>query len=41
MADKPAQDKTEEPTPRRREKAKEEGNVARSMDLNSVAVMLA
>ena len=41
MADKPSQDKTEEPTPRRRQKAKEEGNVPRSTDLNSVAVMLA
>ncbi|MDP8241017.1 MAG: flagellar biosynthesis protein FlhB [Candidatus Hatepunaea meridiana] len=41
MSDKPAQDKTEAPSPHRREKAKDEGNVARSMDLNSVAVMLA
>ncbi len=41
MADQSAQDKTEAATPRREEEALEEGNVAKSMDMNSVAVMLA
>ncbi len=41
MADKPAQDKTEAPSPRRREKAREEGDVARSAELSSVSVLLA
>ncbi len=38
MAEKPAQDKTEKPTEGRRQKARNEGNVARSVDLNSVAI---
>jgi flagellar biosynthetic protein FlhB len=33
-------DKTEKPTPRRRRKAREEGSVARSMELNSAVVLL-
>jgi len=41
MAEYDAQDRTEQPTARRLEKAREEGNVARSMELNSVAVLLA
>ncbi|NOZ08269.1 MAG: flagellar biosynthesis protein FlhB [FCB group bacterium] len=41
MADHSAQDKTEAPTPRRKEEALEKGEVAKSMELNSVAVMLA
>ena len=41
MAEKPLQDKTEKATPRRRDKAREEGNVARSQDLNSIAVLFA
>ena len=40
MADDNDQDKTEDPTPRRREEAREEGQVARSQDL-SAAVLLA
>jgi flagellar biosynthetic protein FlhB len=34
-------DKTEKPTPKRRQKAREQGQVARSADLNSTAVLLA
>lgn len=34
-------DKTEAPTPRRQQEAREEGNIARSMDLTSAATMLA
>lgn len=41
MPDKGAQDKTEKPTPRRRQKTREEGRVAKSQELNSVAVLLA
>jgi len=41
MPEKPAGDKTESATPRRRSKARDEGNVARSMDLTSVAVLFA
>lgn len=41
MAEYDAQDRTEQPTARRLEKAREEGNVARSLELNSVAVLLA
>lgn len=33
-------DKTEKPTPRRRKKAREEGSVARSMELNSAVLLL-
>ena len=39
----PGQDKhskTEAPTPKKRRKEREKGNVAKSMDLNSVAVLL-
>ncbi len=39
MADKPAQEKTEKATPRKLNKAREEGQVARSMDLNSVVIV--
>lgn len=35
------QEKTEDPTPKRREEAREEGNVARSMDLSGALVLLA
>lgn len=35
------QEKTEAPTPRRRQEAREEGNVARSMDLTAAAVVIA
>ncbi len=41
MAEHSAQDKTESPTAKRREEAREKGNVARSADLNSVAVLFA
>lgn len=41
MAEQSTQDRTEQPTTRRIQKAREEGNVARSMDLNSVAVLIA
>jgi flagellar biosynthetic protein FlhB len=40
MAEKPAQEKTEEPTARRREKAIEEGQVPRSQEVNSAGIML-
>ncbi len=40
MPEQAGQDKTEKATPRRREEAREEGNVARSMDVNSVVVLL-
>ncbi len=40
MPEQSGQDKTEKPTPRRREKARDKGQVARSQDLNSVAVLL-
>lgn len=35
------QERTEAPTPRRRQEAREEGNVARSMDLTAAAVVVA
>lgn len=35
-----SQEKTEEPTPRKKEKAREEGNVARSKELNTSAILL-
>ncbi len=38
MADT-AQERTEQPTPRRREEAREKGNVAKSSELNSVVVL--
>lgn len=40
MADGAEQDRTEEPTPRRREEAREKGSVAKSQELNSVAVLI-
>ena len=36
-----SQDRTEEPTPRKQEKAREEGQVVRSRELNSTAMLLA
>jgi len=36
-----SQDRTEEPTPRKQEKARDEGQVARSRELNSTAMLLA
>ena len=41
MADKGAQDKTEKPTPRRRGKAREKGQVAKSQELAGATVLLA
>ncbi len=41
MAEDTAQERTEEATPRRREKAREEGQVARSRELNTMLVTLA
>ena len=41
MADDSAQEKTEQPTPRKREDAKDKGSVAKSQELNSVAVLIA
>jgi len=41
MAQDDAGDKTEQPTPRRREEAREEGQVARSMDLTAAISLLA
>jgi flagellar biosynthetic protein FlhB len=40
MAEESGQEKTEEATPRRREKAREEGQVARSVEVPSVLVLL-
>ncbi|MBY0278759.1 flagellar biosynthesis protein FlhB [Candidatus Binatia bacterium] len=40
MAEEDLSDKTEEPTPRRAEKAREEGQVARSSDVTSATVLL-
>lgn len=37
----PSQEKTEEPTPRKKEKAREDGTVARSKELNTSAILLA
>jgi flagellar biosynthetic protein FlhB len=39
VAEKPGQERTESATPRRRAKAREEGNVARSMEIGSVVVL--
>ena len=36
----PLEDKTEAPTPRRRQEARQEGQVARSVELNSALVLL-
>ena len=41
MADDQDQDKTEDPTPGRRREAREEGNVAKSSDLSSAALLVA
>jgi flagellar biosynthetic protein FlhB len=41
MADLDRESRTEEPTPRREEKAREEGQVARSAEIGSCAVLLA
>ncbi len=41
MADDSAQEKTEQPTGRRREEAKDKGQVAKSQELNSVSVLIA
>ena len=40
MPNESFQDKTEKATPKRREKAREEGNVARSTEINSAVVLL-
>lgn len=40
MAEESFQEKTEQATPRRREKARERGQVARSMDLNAAVIIL-
>ena len=40
MAENSGQEKTERATPRRREKAVEEGQVAKSTELNSAIVLL-
>ena len=40
MAEEDLSNKTEEPTPRRREKAREEGQIARSAEVTSAAVLL-
>jgi flagellar biosynthetic protein FlhB len=40
MAEEEMGDKTEAPTPRRRQEAREQGNVARSADLSSAVLML-
>ncbi len=41
MAEQSSQDKTEKATPKRREEAQEKGNVPKSTELNSVAVLFA
>ncbi len=41
MAEQTGQDRTEKATPKRREEARERGNVPKSMEVNSVAVLLA
>jgi len=41
VAEKPLEERTEEPTPKRRREAREKGQVAKSPELNSVAVLLA
>ena len=40
MAEDDSGDKTEAPTPRRRQEAREQGNVAKSVDLSAAAVMI-
>ncbi len=41
MAEQGGQDRTEQATPKRREEAREKGNVAKSTELNSAVVLLA
>ncbi len=41
MAEQTGQDRTEKATPKRREEARQKGNVPKSMEVNSVAVLLA
>lgn len=41
MSDDDSDDKTEDPTERRRSEAREQGNIARSVDLNAAAVLMA
>ena len=41
MAEQPGGERTESATPQRREKAREEGQVARSAEVNSVAILVA
>ena len=41
MAGSDSGDKTEKPTPKRREDARKKGQVARSMDMNGAIVLLA
>ncbi|MBI9076804.1 MAG: flagellar biosynthesis protein FlhB [Desulfatibacillum sp.] len=41
MADSPNEDKTEEPTPKKRDDARKKGQVAKSRDLSSVVVLMA
>jgi len=40
MADQPAGEKSEAPTPRRRQEARNDGNVPKSMDFNAAVLML-
>jgi flagellar biosynthetic protein FlhB len=40
MADESVQERTEQATPKRREKARERGQVAKSMDLNAAVILL-
>src|SRR6056297_3227203 len=40
MADNPTGEKTEEPTPKRKEEAREEGNVAKSQELNQAFTLM-
>jgi flagellar biosynthetic protein FlhB len=41
MAEHDEQERSEQPTPKRQEEAKEQGQVAKSMELNSVAILIA
>ena len=40
MAEETMQERTEQPTPKRIREAREKGNVAKSMEISSVAIML-
>jgi flagellar biosynthetic protein FlhB len=40
VAEKPAQERTEKATPRRRQEARKEGKVARSQELSSIAILM-